>query len=318
MRITAIEPFVCDGGLREFGFLKVTTDEGIVGWAETYDWHTSASLATALHGDGPAAHRRGPAPDRAHERADLVRRPAGRPGADEGPRRASTSRSGTSRRSGWACRCTSCIGGMFRDRIPLYWSHFATYRAVWPEVLGAEPQTRPTRIGRRAPATSSPRASRSSRRTSSQEARARRQARGLPHVPRRRDRQAHARRGRDAGSARSATSSGRRSASPSTSSSTTGWAASCSSRGRWSRSTCTGWRSRASTPTRCSRRASRPRPGCATARASSGARQFRPFFQNHVTDIVMIETLANGLSGDAPHRRDGRAVRHDGLARTTG
>ena len=48
MRITAIEPFVCDGGLREFGFLKVTTDEGIVGWAETYDWHTSASLMTAL------------------------------------------------------------------------------------------------------------------------------------------------------------------------------------------------------------------------------------------------------------------------------
>ena len=24
VRITAIEPFVCDGGLREFGFLKVT------------------------------------------------------------------------------------------------------------------------------------------------------------------------------------------------------------------------------------------------------------------------------------------------------
>ena len=26
----------------------MTTDEGIVGWAETYDWHTSASLETAL------------------------------------------------------------------------------------------------------------------------------------------------------------------------------------------------------------------------------------------------------------------------------
>ena len=48
MRITAVEPFVCDGGLREFGFLKITTDEGIVGWSETYDWHTSASLWAAL------------------------------------------------------------------------------------------------------------------------------------------------------------------------------------------------------------------------------------------------------------------------------
>ena len=31
------------------------------------------------------------------------------------------------------------LGGLFRDRIPLYWSHFATYRAIWPEVVGHEP-----------------------------------------------------------------------------------------------------------------------------------------------------------------------------------
>ena len=34
----------------------------------------------------------------------------------------------------------------------------------------------------------------------------------------------------------------------------------------------------------------------ATARRSSGARQFRPFFERHVTDVVMVETLNNGLS----------------------
>src|SRR5687767_6989095 len=48
MKITSVEAFVCDGGLREFGFVKVSTDEGVTGWAETYDWHTSASLAAAL------------------------------------------------------------------------------------------------------------------------------------------------------------------------------------------------------------------------------------------------------------------------------
>ena len=31
------------------------------------------------------------------------------------------------------------IGGLFRDRIPLYWSHFATYRAIWPAIVGHEP-----------------------------------------------------------------------------------------------------------------------------------------------------------------------------------
>ena len=55
MRITAIEPFVCDGGLREFGFLKVTTDEGIVGWAETYDWHTVRLARDRAPGHGPAS-----------------------------------------------------------------------------------------------------------------------------------------------------------------------------------------------------------------------------------------------------------------------
>lgn len=44
MKITAIEPFVCDGGLREFGFVKVSTDEGVAGWPETYDWHTWGAL----------------------------------------------------------------------------------------------------------------------------------------------------------------------------------------------------------------------------------------------------------------------------------
>src|ERR1700704_2787433 len=48
MKITAIEPFVCDGGIRQFGFLKVTTDEGIVGWSEIYDFTAVASLATAI------------------------------------------------------------------------------------------------------------------------------------------------------------------------------------------------------------------------------------------------------------------------------
>jgi L-alanine-DL-glutamate epimerase-like enolase superfamily enzyme len=32
------------------------------------------------------------------------------------------------------------LGGKFRDRIPLYWSHFASYRAVWPDVVGAHPE----------------------------------------------------------------------------------------------------------------------------------------------------------------------------------
>ena len=61
------------------------------------------------------------------------------------------------------------LGGLFRDRIPLYWSHFATYRASGRRSSASRRRT-PTPNGRPAPATSSPRASRCSRRTSSQRA----------------------------------------------------------------------------------------------------------------------------------------------------
>ncbi len=276
MRITAIEPFVCDGGLREFGFLKVTTDEGIVGWAETYDWHTSASLMTTLDGDGPAAHRRGPAPDRAHERAHLVRRPARRAGADEGPRRHGpralghqgevAGRAGVRAHRRPVPRPDPALLVAFRD-LPCGLAGGA--RAAGDQHLRGMGGRRP---GRRRPGLQGPQDEPHRRRAAPT---ARHACRSITT--------ARSTRGRSTmpwrGSARCATSSGPASGSPSTSSSTTGWAASCSSPGRWSRSTCTGWRSRASTPTRCSRRASRPRPGCATARASSGARQFRPFLR---------------------------------------
>ncbi len=179
MKITAIEPFVCDGGLREFGFLKVTTDEGIVGWAETYDWHTSASLATALRVMGRRADRRGPAPDRAHERADLVRRPAGRPRAGQGPRRDRSRPLGHQGEVARACPVYELLGGRFRDRIPLYWSHFASYRALWPEVVGAEPDVHLRGLGGRRAGRRRRRGSRSSRRTSSR----RRAGGGPPTLP---------------------------------------------------------------------------------------------------------------------------------------
>lgn len=137
MRITAIESFVCDGGLREFGFLKVTTDEGIVGWAETYDWHTSASLSVALDVMGRRLIGEDPRRIRADERADLVRRPAGRARAD-GP--GSDRPRPLGHQAKWlGVPVYELRGGRMRDRIPLYWSHFATYRAVWPEIVGQPP-----------------------------------------------------------------------------------------------------------------------------------------------------------------------------------
>ena len=269
MRITAIEPFVCDGGLREFGFLKVTTDEGIVGWAETYDWHSVGIARDRAGRDGPAAHRRGPAPDRALQRAHLVPR---RPGIPErikilaahrpralghqgevarraGVRAASAASSTTGSRSTGALR--DVPGGLAGGaRVP-------------------EPST-PTASGRRAPVTSSPQGFKVLKTNLVQEARARGK-RAPADVPRRRDRQADARRGReldrhdprrrraghrDRGGRPVRLPDGRHRAARAGAGAVRPVLAGGGEPRR---------------RTRCWRRASRPRPGCATASASSGA-----------------------------------------------
>jgi L-alanine-DL-glutamate epimerase-like enolase superfamily enzyme len=137
VKITAIEPFVCDGGLREFGFLKVTTDEGIVGWAETYDWHTSASLATALRVMGRRLIGEDP------RRIELMNERiwyGGRPGVPERVKvLAAIDLALWDIKAKWlGVPVYELLGGRFRDRIPLYWSHFGSYRALWPDVVGAK------------------------------------------------------------------------------------------------------------------------------------------------------------------------------------
>ena len=215
--------------------------------------------------------------------------------------------------SGWACPVYELLGGLFRDRIPLYWSHFATYRAVWPEVVGAGAARSPTRTGRPARATSSPQGFKVLKTNLIQEG-ARRRAADAADLPRRRDRPADDRRGRRTGSGRCATSSGP----------AIGIAVDVQFDYRMGGIV---QLARALEPFNLywlevesfdpdALLAAREQTTTRLCHGESLIRreQFRPFFQKHVTDVVMIETLSNGLSETPPDRRDGRAVRHDGLA----
>ena len=56
MKITHIETLHGDGGYRVCSYMKVSTDEGIVGWAEYYEGLTGASV-TPLIKDFTAATR---------------------------------------------------------------------------------------------------------------------------------------------------------------------------------------------------------------------------------------------------------------------
>jgi L-alanine-DL-glutamate epimerase-like enolase superfamily enzyme len=140
VKITAIEPLTCESGIggRDFLFVKVTTDEGIVGWGEGYDWHAAPSLAEAIRVVGRDLIGQDPL------RIEHIGRrlwDSGRAGVPERMKVIGAIDIALHDIKGkWlGVPVYELLGGRYRDRLPLYWSHFASYRAIDPEALGVEP-----------------------------------------------------------------------------------------------------------------------------------------------------------------------------------
>jgi L-alanine-DL-glutamate epimerase-like enolase superfamily enzyme len=142
MKITGIEPITCDSGIggRDWLFVKVTTDEGIVGWGEGYDWQASSSLAEAIRVVGQEVIGQDP------RRIDLISRRLWHSGRAGVPERmkviAALELALYDIKGKWlGVPCYDLIGGLYRDRIPLYWSHFASYRVLDGPAMGTPPAT---------------------------------------------------------------------------------------------------------------------------------------------------------------------------------
>ena len=140
MKITAIEPMTCNSGIggRDWLFVKVTTDEGVVGWGEGYGWHTGSVLAEAIRVLGKELIGEDP------RRIDLIGRrfwDVGKAGVPERMKVLAAIEIALYDIKGkWlGVPVYELLGGLYRDRLPLYWSHFASYRAIDPEALGVEP-----------------------------------------------------------------------------------------------------------------------------------------------------------------------------------
>ena len=48
MKIVKIEDLHCNAGWRDFSFLKITTDEGLIGWSEYNEGYGSAGLTAVI------------------------------------------------------------------------------------------------------------------------------------------------------------------------------------------------------------------------------------------------------------------------------
>ena len=57
MKIVKIEDMHCDAGWRDFSFLKITTDDGIVGWSEYNEGYGSAGITERPAESATGAHK---------------------------------------------------------------------------------------------------------------------------------------------------------------------------------------------------------------------------------------------------------------------
>lgn len=136
MKVTRIQTLRADAGWRMFSFLKVTTDDGLVGWSEYNESFGSGGLSDVIQALAPTVIGKDPRQIElinAHLRTITIQ-----------------SRGGINRQAVAAIENAlldikgkalgvpvyDLFGGAVRTRIPVYWSHCGSYRARYPELIG--------------------------------------------------------------------------------------------------------------------------------------------------------------------------------------
>jgi galactonate dehydratase len=133
MKVTALESLHCDAGWRNYHFLKLTTDEGIVGWSEYDEGFGSPGVTSVIERMGPrvvgqdvSAH------ERIHAELYCYTRPAAGGVVAEGLGAIENALLDAKAKA-LGVPCYELLGGKVRDRIRLYWSHCATWRINQPD-----------------------------------------------------------------------------------------------------------------------------------------------------------------------------------------
>lgn len=143
MKIVKIEDLHADAGWRTFSFLKVTTDEGLVGWSEFNEMSWNPGLTEVIR--HMARHVVGQDPMQSGRLAatlwSITRMVPG--GTNQQAIAAIENACLDIRGKALGVPVYALFNGRFRDRIPLYWSHFGTFRVAaadfFERVLGAPP-----------------------------------------------------------------------------------------------------------------------------------------------------------------------------------
>jgi L-alanine-DL-glutamate epimerase-like enolase superfamily enzyme len=140
MKITEIEPLYCDAGWRPWTFLKISTDEGIVGYSEcTTSNGSPRGIAGCVEDLKPLLLGQDP---RAHEKLfwDMYRATRQNTGGI-----VQTTIGGIEnalldiKAKALGIPVYEMLGGPLREKIRVYWSHCGTTRARAWQVVGEQP-----------------------------------------------------------------------------------------------------------------------------------------------------------------------------------
>ncbi len=132
MKVSLIETLACDAGWRNYHFVKLITDDGIVGWSEFSEDFGSpgisaaiARLAAKVIGQNVSDH------ERIYAELYAATRPAAG-GVVAQAIGAIENALLDAKAKALGVPVYALLGGKLRDRIPLYWSHCATWRINHP------------------------------------------------------------------------------------------------------------------------------------------------------------------------------------------
>jgi L-alanine-DL-glutamate epimerase-like enolase superfamily enzyme len=132
MKVRTIETLHCDAGWRNYHFVKLTAEDGIVGWSEFDEGFGSPGVGAVIERLAPRVVGQ---PVGAHERIHAELYCATRPAAGGVVAQALGAIENAlldAKAKSLGVPCYQLLGGKVRDRIRLYWSHCATWRINHP------------------------------------------------------------------------------------------------------------------------------------------------------------------------------------------
>jgi L-alanine-DL-glutamate epimerase-like enolase superfamily enzyme len=132
LKVSLIETLACDAGWRNYHFVKLITDEGIVGWSEFSEDFGSPGISAAI---ARLAAKVVGQKVSDHERIYAELYAATRPAAGGIVAQAIGAIENAlldAKGKALGVPVYALLGGKLRDRIPLYWSHCATWRINHP------------------------------------------------------------------------------------------------------------------------------------------------------------------------------------------